>query len=769
MSTRFQLEEGWLTFLLLWGMLIVAGLAVLQADWISGLQAVPLTATLSLVAGLALAKSRFPSRTAHLFSFVYGLFVIFYLIGDTFPESMIWRERIFDIVNRQVDWVQKAVNEGTSRDGLIFVIQTSAIFWILGYSAAWYTFRKPRIWHVFIPTGLVLLSVVYYYAGPKQFEMSLYMAAYILLGLLFIARTHLSDQEKIWRASSVRYERGIWFNFMRSALVVSLISIMAATALPALSASSAVSDAFGRTRGPWQRFQDDWTRLFASLRSYGTAVSDPYQDSLVLGGPRTVGTTLIMDVYVPRELPYIYWQAIVYDTYDDGTWRASRDTSTDLHFPDDGLINTPLTSSREVITQTVVNFLPNSSTLYAAPEVVGSDRQMFINSNEDEKGAALVSSVRSRHALRQGDRYKVVSRVSNANATALRAASTEYPAWIVERYLQVPNTITPETLALAEELTASYDNPFDKSIAVRDWLRGNIEYNDQIQAAPENMDSVHYTLFVLQEGYCNYYASAMAMMLRSQGVPARVVSGYAQGEYGEDSRSYRVRASNAHTWVEVYFPRYGWIQFEPTAAIPTISRPEREGGGGGDAFATGSNEGPDFDGRDFLEEEEAGLLDRLPDDINGSGGAVDQQSGFALFISEIPMWQFILGSIIITIAGILVVSAGELNKRVERDVTKSYTRLGSWARWLGLLFQPANTPYERADMIITAVPEGTTPIRKLTQQYVLKQFSESHAEAEQFDPSSEWKQLRPILMRKAITARLIQFRNKLRRRRRRLF
>ena len=116
---------------------------------------------------------------------------------------MLWRERVFDVINRQFVWLGKVVDGGTSRDGLIFVIHTTATFWVLGYTAAWYTFRTPRIWRVVIPTGVVLLSVVYYYAGPKP--LALYMAAYIVLALLFVARTHLADQEKTWRAASIRY------------------------------------------------------------------------------------------------------------------------------------------------------------------------------------------------------------------------------------------------------------------------------------------------------------------------------------------------------------------------------------------------------------------------------------------------------------------------------------------------------------------------------------------------------------------------------------
>jgi len=756
MQSRLRLEEGWTTLLLLWAMLFVSSMAVMQADWINGLQLVPTGATLALLTGLFLAKSRFPSRTAHLFAFVYGLFTIFYLSGTLLPEDMLWRERIFDLVNRQIAWVGKAADGGTSRDGLIFVIHTTVAFWVLGYTAAWYTFRNPRIWRVVIPTGVVLLSVVYYYAGPKP--LSLYLAGYVVLALLFVARTHLADQEKLWRAASVRYESRIWFTFLRASLLASFIALAIAWGMPTLSASAAVSDAFRDVRGPWQSFQDDWTRLFASLRSYGTAVSDPYQDTLVLGGPRSVGNTLIMDIYVPRQIPYVYWQAVVYDTYRDGSWLAAEDSETNLHFPDDGRLNVPPTQIRQVITQTVINYLPNSSTLYAAPEVVGSDKQMFVSATSNGEGHILVSSIRSRHALRQGDRYKVVSRISEVDATSLRQAPTNYPNWINATYLQVPDTVTAETIALAEELTAGLDNPFDKTIAIRDYLRNNIEYNDQIQAAPEGMDPVHYTLFVLREGYCNYYASAMSVMLRSIGVPARIASGYAQGEFHNETLSYRVRASNAHTWVEVFFPNYGWIQFEPTAALPVNDLPESPGGNRGDAFPFGDSP-PELD--DFNDPLGPG---GLPGDLNlGPEGTTGLGDGSQAFWANFPVWQTVTAVIILAIAGVLLYVANEFNRRVETDVGRSYTRMGSWSQWLGVLIRPVHTPHERADLLTTAVPEGSGPIRNLTQQFVLRQFSPAQTVEPTFEPLEQWKVLRPLLIRKGLANRVSRLRAKFRR------
>jgi transglutaminase-like putative cysteine protease len=746
---RLKLEEGWTTLFLLLAMIIISAMGVARAEFFDGLQILPVIGTSAVLTGLLLAKSRFSSRTAHIFSLLYGVFVLLYGVGTVLPGVMEWRERIFEVVNIQVVWLQKLIGGGTGREGYIFVLHTALVYWVLGYLGAWYTFRKPRIWRVVVPAGLVLLSVAYYYSGPVM--MSLYVATYLLLALLFVTRTHLVEQEKRWRRTSVRYEPQIWLTFLRASFIASLLALMVAFVIPSMSASASVSDALSNARGPWREFQNNWTRLYSSLRSYGTTTIDPYQDTLVLGGPRTVGDSPVMDVYVSRQLPYVYWQTIVYDLYTDGGWDVA-DNDAILHISDEGVLNVPFSLSRQVITQTVVNYLPNSSLLYGAPEVVGADRDIFVEASNDGKGNLLLTGMRSRYVLKQGDHYQLTSQYSTADASSLRSASVNYPEWVSEAYLQIPDTITPETIQLAEEITAVYNNPFDKSIAVRDYLRQNISYNDQIAATPADVEPIHYTLFVSQEGYCNYYASAMAMMLRSQGIPARIASGYAQGEFNEDNLFYRVRASNAHTWVEVYFPDYGWIQFEPTASIPTVDRPESfdDAAGGGDAFSAFNATQNLLEREALLGEEELGnqasdpnIEDLLADDPRN---AVEEAS----VLQQISLWQIISGIVILGAAIGVTITANEFNKRVEKDVERSYGRLAGWARWLGLYVRTDHTPYERADMLGTAVPEGKQSILNLTRQFVLKQFSRSRSYEDGFDPTVEWRMLRPMLIRRIV-------------------
>lgn len=751
MFERIKLEEGWTTLLLVWSLIAVSGLAIITAELTDeGLNILMVVGTGGVLAGLLLAKSNFSARTAHLISLVYGLALLAYMAGGLLPDDLSWRLRIIDLVQRQALWMSKAVEGGISRDTIIFILQTAAIFWLLGYTASWYTFREPRVWRAVLPTGLVLLSVIYYYYGPKP--LIVYLAIYAMLALLYIARTHLIDREKLWRSGAVRYEGEIRFDFLRASFIVGALLLLLAGNLPALGASAEVSSAFSEVNQPWRRFQDNWTRLFSSLRSYGTGTNDAYADTMVLGGPRTVGNIPIMDVHVPYRLAYVYWQGVALDTYDGrGGW-GNNSNRTVTHLPDEGELTLPTFSARQVVTQTIVNYVPNAGTIYGAPDIIYSDRQLLVDYVQEQDQVIGANWIRSRFVLRQGDSYQLVSSMSTADKASLRNAGSEYPSWVTETYLQLPDEITPETVQLAEQLTAGHDNAFDKAIAVRDWLRSEITYNDQIQAPPDDVEPVHYTLFEAKEAYCTYYASAMAVMLRSQGVPARIVNGYAQGEWIEEASLYRVRASNAHTWVEVFFPQYGWIQFEPTASIPVAERPDEPvGGNPGDGFGPGNpleavpNTAP-FGLDDVESMGELGRDERLQQLLEGENNAAElaAQERRGLIARAVG------GGMLLLVAGGVVVVANRANSRVEADVEKSYGRLSNWAEWLGLSLRPVDTPYERADRLVQVVPEGRSPIRNLTHQYVLRRFSPDHRGDEAFDPASEWSLLRPMLLRETL-------------------
>ena len=169
-----------------------------------------------------------------------------------------------------------------------------------------------------------------------------------------------------------------------------------------------------------------------------------------------------------------------------------------------------------------------------------------------------------------GNHYEVRSEIGNPDLQQLRAASGFYPQWIQDRYLEIPQNIRPKFQALAEKVTAGKTNPYDKASAITDYLRLNLQYSIRLPPAPEGRDPIEWVLFSYKKGFCNYYASAEVLMLRSVGVPARLAVGFAQGEY--QNGAYIVRRRDAHAWPEVFFPGLGWVEFEPTTSQQPLVR-----------------------------------------------------------------------------------------------------------------------------------------------------------------------------------------------------
>ena len=166
-----------------------------------------------------------------------------------------------------------------------------------------------------------------------------------------------------------------------------------------------------------------------------------------------------------------------------------------------------------------------------------------------------------------GDQYRVLGQRSLADADALSAASTDYPGWVTSRYLETPDAVTERTRALAGTVVADAgaETPFDRARAIQEYLRANFRYDINPPVPEDGEDVVDFFLFESLVGRCEQYASAMVIMMRSLGVPARLVSGYRQSDEVNDVGQYVFREEQAHTWVEVFFPGYGWIPFEPTA------------------------------------------------------------------------------------------------------------------------------------------------------------------------------------------------------------
>ena len=162
--------------------------------------------------------------------------------------------------------------------------------------------------------------------------------------------------------------------------------------------------------------------------------------------------------------------------------------------------------------------------------------------------------------------YEALSDIGLPSPDDLRRASTDYPAEIRRIYLELPK-VDPRVAELARQVAASATNSYDRALAIETYLRDNLTYSlDPTGIEPG--DPIASFLFKAKAGYCEYFAATMALMLRTQGIPSRLVNGFQTGTYNRVGKDFIVRGRDAHSWVEAYFPLYGWIAFDPTPADP---------------------------------------------------------------------------------------------------------------------------------------------------------------------------------------------------------
>lgn len=175
----------------------------------------------------------------------------------------------------------------------------------------------------------------------------------------------------------------------------------------------------------------------------------------------------------------------------------------------------------------------------------------------DETGAIFNASHNNRPI-----RYEGASHLPRVPPLQLRQDRQEYPPAILQTYLQLP-PLDPRIRRLALQITAQASTPYDKAAGIESYLKSHYSYTLDL-TGPRAKDPLANFLFVRRAGHCEYFASAMTILLRAAGVPARYAAGFLPGEYNDLGHDYIVRESDAHAWVEVYFPDYGWIPFDPT-------------------------------------------------------------------------------------------------------------------------------------------------------------------------------------------------------------
>ncbi|MGB8213100.1 MAG: transglutaminase-like domain-containing protein [Anaerolineales bacterium] len=258
-----------------------------------------------------------------------------------------------------------------------------------------------------------------------------------------------------------------------------------------------------------------------------------------------------------------YWRAQTYDFYNGHAWIDSTAqiqaiAANSPYHP--GLATLP--KDDQLVRQHVTRLLPMDGILFVTGDLLSADQPSV---------AAWRASGDLIDAQTKAETFTADSRIPYVSVEQLRAAGKKYPQSI-RNYLALPDTLPARVRDLAARLAVNQPTPYDQVIAIQDYLR-QFPYSLKVPGVPTNRDVADYFLFDLQKGYCDYFATTMVVMVRAIGIPARLVTGFASGTYDYNAQRFVVVQADAHSWVEVYFPTIGWVEFEPTSNLPPFPRP----------------------------------------------------------------------------------------------------------------------------------------------------------------------------------------------------
>ncbi len=565
---------------------------------------------LAALGGSALAHTRMRTRTAVLWLLLGGLILVVLRVGalsgtvwrltsllyrlaatpgaaalSLYPEApdpllLAWTtlaDRVGVFIARVSEWLLTLFMRRTS----FFDPVAAAAVWALGLwmVSAWGGFvmaRYRRPLTALLP-ATALLATLFAYTGRPPYV----LLPVLGLTLLLLALSSHRERETHWRAVGLDFSHDIRVDLGFSALLLTAGLVLLAAIVPALSLQNLSEFTRRLTQGRTQRSEQVAESLGVAQRTPGAGSGGATtfellgqatlpQQHLIGSSPelsQQVALVIRTGELPPRpesELlttpPRHYWRSVIYSRYTGWGWSAIGAQINSYEAGQPAPLPQQLTQRR--VRQEVEVVGDTSGRLFVTGQLVAVDQPYALAwFPPDEIFAGTLAA----------ESYRADSLIPVATAQQLRSVPAQYPDWVVAQYLQLPETVPTRVRRLARELTATEPTPYDRALAIERHLR-TYPYTLDVPPPQREVDIADYFLFELQKGYCDYYATAMVVLARAAGLPARMVVGYAPGTYDALNARYVVTEADAHAWVEIYFNAYGWIEFEPTTAQDTFER-----------------------------------------------------------------------------------------------------------------------------------------------------------------------------------------------------
>lgn len=755
---RYSPSQGWATLAILVLALLIVADSVNSAGWVesAGLTAVLLW---SAIVGLALSKVRLPWFILVPVGLLIGLLAVLWQASRTVEGDSIV-DRFVETYQRLDIWWEAATSGGISTDLLPFLLMLLAIGWIAGFLSSWFIFRWSNVWIAVVLLGMAILTNLSFLPDTFASRFFIFaFIAMVLVVRMSIIQSHEKwrslNVQFTPSAGWLTLHATVWFSI--AVLILAVILPMNAytnsTAAQVWNIGrtpiATAEDFFARLFAALPSKKDQPGRLFGRWLPFigkisfgGEAVgwattdypsywlSQTYNQYTSKGwvatasepldiGPDTLPPPQIDTLKrVPRsqilQLGFSTDRFLTGGSYDwvslEGIADSLEPMKFYIHLEDASLDETMPPDIRELaqrLRSESAGMTPGGVQSIATQ--MAPDDLIFLEVLRDTPGNAewVVFQRKApttpdlvawhfKESTEENQAYRMTSLVSIATDEDLRGASTEYDSFLTDHYLQLPAKFPDRVRDLADRLTANADNPLDKALAIQEYLRGpEFTYSLDIEPPPIDSDGVDWFLFESKVGYSDYFSSSMAVMLRSVGVPARIAAGYAPGELNEDGQRV-IRDSDSHGWVQVYFPGYGWIDFEPTPNWPAHDRSLRTS-----RFAGGLSDPIEDDPESMFGELESdpfieGAFDDTDVDINPGSQLLERYGEYVL-------WALVALAAVIGawLLGHFVWNYGLGSLGPEARLYGKMTRLG----WLGGIGRKSDqTPLEYAAHMGSLVP-----------------------------------------------------------------
>ena len=452
-----------------------------------------------------------------------------------------------------------------------YLLSLGLFVWATSMFVAYSVFGHRRPIGGVVLVGAILVGDMWLTANDQLPHLVLFTVA----ALALIVRSHALDERSEWLRRRIGdpstltrfYLRG-GTAFIASAVIASLLLTQAAASAPLAGAWKDIGDGVIEMSRGLQRFLPTG----GSNRSFGVS----FGDTAPISGVWTTDSRLAVTIELaPTETRDFYWRAIAYDEFALTAWSVGRSADVPREARTELMGETAEAVSedgRRSVTFTVIPEEFRDSILLspATPLVVDVDSRVslvgadgWFSSIDRERGRDSYALTALVPVFGDADPLGLTE-------NRLRAAGTDYPAEVEALYLDVPAGAIPvggdaERL-LADLLARSPDdNPYDIARTMESVLRSSrFRYDTDVRDLPCVGLSTVECFARYETGYCQYYATTMAVLLRAAGIPARFVEGFLPGDRDEITGLERINMSSAHAWVEVYFPGYGWHLFDPT-------------------------------------------------------------------------------------------------------------------------------------------------------------------------------------------------------------